>query len=51
MSDPEPLPLVGLTEIQVAALDAVHEQPAVVVMATVVLPPAPGTATVVGETV
>lgn len=51
VSEPEPLPLAELTEIQVAALDALHEQPAVVVIATVALPPEPGTATVVGETV
>jgi len=51
VSEPEPLPLAGPTEIQVAALDAAHEQPAVVVMATVALPPEPGTASVVGETV
>jgi hypothetical protein len=50
-TEPGPLPLAALTETQVAALDAVHEQPAVVVIVTVVLPPPPATETVVGETV
>jgi hypothetical protein len=51
MTDPEPLPLAGLTDIQVAAVDAVHAQPLVVVMASVTFPPVPAIETVVGETV
>ena len=50
VTDPEPLPLAGLTDIQVAALDAVHAQPLVVVTASVTLPPGAAMETVVGET-
>ena len=51
VSVPEPLPLAGPTEIQVAPLDAVHEQPLVVVTVSAAFPPAPAIDTVVGETV
>ena len=51
VSEAEPLPLAGLAEIQVVALDAVHEQPLVVATVSVTLPPAPAIDTVVGETV
>ena len=51
MIEPEPLPLAALTESHVAALEAVHAQPLVVVMVSVAFPPAAGNDTVVGETV
>jgi len=51
VTEPEPLPLAGLTEIQAAPLEVVQAQPAVVVTVSVALPPAFGRATVVGETV
>jgi hypothetical protein len=48
---PEPLLLAGLIEIHETASVVVHEQPAVVVIVTVAVPPAPAIVTLVGVTV
>ena len=48
---PEPLLLAGLIEIHGTESVVVHEQPAVVVIVTVAVPPAPAIVTLVGVTV